>query len=67
MTQMNVRMDAAVKSAGDAVFEQAGYTLTQIVRLLREYEARHKSVPPLISRIRTNSEAIRQAGARRAH
>ncbi len=51
MTQMNVRMDAAVKNAGDAVFEQAGYTPTQIVRMLWEYAARHRSVPPLISRI----------------
>lgn len=39
-TQMNIRIDSAVKSEGDLALAQAGYTPTQAVRLLWEYARR---------------------------
>lgn len=44
-TQMNVRIDQALKNAGDAAFKAAGYTPTQIVRdVWRFAEARRHDV-----------------------
>lgn len=43
--QMNVRMDAPLKAAGDAVAVQCGWTPTQLVRALWEYLAVHERPP----------------------
>ncbi len=44
-TQMNIRLDAALKENGDMVFSQAGYTPTQAVRLLWEFAQRNVGKP----------------------
>ncbi len=43
--QMNVRMDALLKSSGDAVASRCGWTPTQLVRALWEYLMVHGAPP----------------------
>ena len=43
--QMNVRIDADLKAAGDAVFSSIGMSTTQAVRALWELAARHSDDP----------------------
>lgn len=43
--QMNVRLDSALKEAGDAVIARSGYTPSQIVRALWEQLALQDGVP----------------------
>lgn len=43
--QMNTRIDADLKRAGDAALAQAGYTPTQAVRALWTFAARHAGQP----------------------
>ena len=38
-SQMNVRIDEAVKAMGDSVFESIGYTPTRVIRALWNYAA----------------------------
>lgn len=44
-TQMNTRIDTALKSSGDAVLERYGFTTSQVVRALWEYMAKNQTVP----------------------
>ena len=48
--QMNVRMDANLKEAGDKVFEKLGLSPSQVVRAVWEYAVRHGDVPGLVER-----------------
>lgn len=43
--QINARIDADVKAAGDAAFAYAGYTPTQAIRALWEFGARNLHDP----------------------
>lgn len=43
--QMNVRVEPALKRAGDFVVSQRGYTPSQVVRALWEYMAIHQTLP----------------------
>lgn len=43
--QVNIRMDGALKQAGDEVLERYGFSATQAVRMLWEYAARNGEVP----------------------
>lgn len=49
VTQMNVRMGAELKRAGDASLAQAGYTPTQAVHALWSFAARHAGQPSTVS------------------
>jgi RHH-type rel operon transcriptional repressor/antitoxin RelB len=48
LTQMNVRIDADLKTVGDHVFEQIGLTPTQVVRRVWEYAAAHRDSPAVV-------------------
>ena len=55
-TQMNVRMERAVKAQGDAVLERFGVTPSQAVRGLWEYCAAHGDVPEYMKEQRRNAD-----------
>ena len=55
-SQMNVRIDGAIKSAGDAVFESIGYTPTRVVRILWEYAARCQANPEEVQELLKTAE-----------
>lgn len=50
-TQMNVRLDRAVKRAGDAVLEARGCTPSRLVRALWEYLSVQGRVPDALERL----------------
>ena len=50
-TQMNVRLDRAVKRAGDAVLEARGCTPSRLVRALWEYLSVQGRVPDALERM----------------
>lgn len=50
MTQMNIRIDDAVKREGDAVLARCGFTPSQAVRSLWEYAVRTGGVPPFMAK-----------------
>lgn len=64
MTQMNVRIDAATKSAGDAALANAGYTPSSAARTLWSYAAAHADSPESIAELLSTAQA--DADARRA-
>ena len=43
--QLNVRLDANLKSAGDAVLERCGASAVQVVRAAWQYMADHQRLP----------------------
>ena len=43
VVQMNTRIDAKTKRDGDEVFARAGYSASQVVRMVWEYAARNAS------------------------
>lgn len=49
--QMNVRLDSAVKAAGDSVIALSGHTPSQAVRALWEYLVIHRAFPSEIERM----------------
>ena len=59
-TQMNVRMERAVKAQGDAVLERFGITPSQAVRGLWQYIALHDDVPEYMKEQRRRSEHERR-------
>ena len=44
-SQLNVRIDAGLKAAGDAVLEKHGVSAVQIVRAAWQYMADHQRLP----------------------
>ena len=68
-TQMNVRMDAALKAGGDAALAQAGYSPSAAVRALWAFAAAHASAPQEISAFLESAEssAKDEASIRAAH
>lgn len=60
-TQMNVRLDRAVKRAGDAVLEARGCTPSRLVRALWEYLSVQGRVPDALERMLGQEEV--DAGA----
>ena len=46
--QLNTRIDPTLKERGDAVFERAGLTSSQVVRAVWEYAARTQTVPECV-------------------
>ena len=60
-TQMNVRLDSAVKRAGDAVFADHGYTPSQVVRAVWDYAVVYGSLPLELSRM-LEAPAPRESG-----
>lgn len=50
-TQMNIRIDEAVKKSGDAVFAHLGYSPTSIVRLIWGYAAHNKNKPAQVKNL----------------
>lgn len=50
ITQMNVRIDADLKAAGDAVLARAGLTPTQFVRRAWEFAARNAANPEVVAK-----------------
>lgn len=49
MTQMNTRIDDALKREGDAVFAQIGLSPSEVVRSVWEYAARHAEAPAVVT------------------
>ncbi len=47
-TQLNVRIDADLKAAGDAVLERFGVSSVQVVRKVWQYMADHQRLPELV-------------------
>lgn len=50
-SQVNARIDSALKASGDAGLAAAGYTTTQAIRALWAFAARWAGVPEVISRV----------------
>ena len=48
--QMNIRMDSALKEAGNAAIAELGLTPSQVVRALWEYVAVQGNLPPMLGR-----------------
>lgn len=48
MTQMNTRIDDALKRQGDAVFAKIGLSPSEVVRSVWEYAARHAEAPAAV-------------------
>lgn len=48
-TQMNVRIDADVKSRGDAVFRSLGLSTTDVVKAVWSYAAEHEEAPGIVA------------------
>ena len=46
--QLNVRIDAGLKAAGDAVLERAGVSSVQVVRSAWQYMADHQRLPEFV-------------------
>ena len=63
-TQMNVRLDRAVKRAGDAVLEARGCTPSRLVRALWEYLSVQGRAPDTLERMLVQDEL--DAGCRPA-
>lgn len=45
LAQLNVRIDAGLKSAGDSVLERCGVSTVQIIRSLWQYMSERQTVP----------------------
>ena len=58
MTQMNTRMDDALKREGDAVFAQVGLSPSEVVRAVWEYAARHAEVPAIVAQALSESAEV---------
>lgn len=67
-TQMNVRIDAALKRAGDAALAERGSTPSQAVRAMWEYLALHGTLPAAIEHLieeRALEDAQKERSAQR--
>lgn len=49
--QMNVRIDRALKSTGDGVFSEMGFTPTEAVRRLWEFASRNRANLPAVAEL----------------
>ena len=56
--QLNVRIDADLKSAGDAVLERFGASAVQVIRAAWQYMADHQRLPEFVSSATENIEEI---------
>ena len=61
-TQMNMRIDASLKSSGDLAIRESGSTPSAIVRSVWEYAARNRHKPQAISELVNFLEGKRTAG-----
>ncbi|WP_139652448.1 type II toxin-antitoxin system RelB/DinJ family antitoxin [Raoultibacter phocaeensis] len=60
-TQMNTRIDSALKRKGDEVLAKHGYSPSEAVRALWEYAAAHGTIPDFMAEAETAArEAERQ-------
>lgn len=59
--QMNTRIDAKVKAAGDTVFESIGYTSTRVVRAIWGYAVRCANKPEEIESMLRHAEGLDSA------
>ena len=62
LTQMNVRIDAALKDAGDEALSSIGFSPTQAVRALWSYAAKRGEQLDEVRRFLTRAEADGAAG-----
>lgn len=60
--QVNVRMDRALKRAGDVVLSERGCTPTRAVRALWEYLAVHASLPSALEHVLGQEDLDAAAG-----
>lgn len=59
--QMNTRLERSIKTGGDAVLSQCGYSPSQAVRALWTYLCDHQDVPPFMKEAEASGiDAIRQ-------
>ena len=59
--QMNTRLERSIKTGGDAVLSQCGYSPSQAVRALWTYLCDHQDVPPFMKEPQASDmDAIRQ-------
>lgn len=59
--QMNTRLERSIKTGGDVVLSQCGYSPSQAVRALWTYLCDHQDVPPFMKEPEANGmNAIRQ-------
>ena len=67
-TQMNVRIDAALKASGDAALADAGATPSSAVRSLWSFAAAHADEPQVIADFLSDaqSDAAKRRGEQRA-
>ena len=49
MTQMNTRIDAALKTRGDAVFSALGLSTSEVVRAVWSFAAEHGDAPAIVA------------------
>lgn len=64
MTQINARISASVKLAGDAALNEAGYTPTQAIRALWEYAGRNRGNEKELRRVFDVLEGKNDVGSR---
>lgn len=59
--QMNTRLERSIKTGGDAILNQCGYSPSQAVRALWTYLCDHQDVPPFMKEAEASgTDAIRQ-------
>lgn len=59
--QMNTRLERSIKTGGDAILSQCGYSPSQAVRALWTYLCDHQDVPPFMKEPEASGmDAIRQ-------
>ena len=56
--QMNTRINADVKAAGDSVFASIGYTPSEIVRIVWGYAAAIKDKPLLVKKTLSSLQSV---------
>lgn len=68
VVQMNVRLDADVKAAGDEVFAEIGYSPTEAVRALWKFAQRNRHKPAAVEEamraLRDSKETGQEEAAR---
>lgn len=62
MTQMNTRIDLALKRSGDAVIASLGQTPSRVVRALWEYLSVHSAFPHELEQMIRRDEAALESG-----
>lgn len=56
--QMNIRMDSALKTSGNAVIAELGYTPSQVVRALWEFATVQGTLPPALTRLLRDDRGV---------